>query len=192
MSCPEWNQCDKKACIEQEVCMGDYWVEYWKNKVNASINPDKSNPCPFVHLCTRPSCRKESMCQDKTFWSYYHRKKQKKIDDAVKVVNKSKKREQKEQKNIIGQKKYHWIQKQETLRDLYKDIPPCVHNGQICDKMEACSILSQCIITISRFKDKPALIEALRGPKTAKEVINILLVHDPKPMISYYPLKKKK
>lgn len=32
MGCPVWKDCDKKGCIEQEVCTGDYWFNYWRNK----------------------------------------------------------------------------------------------------------------------------------------------------------------
>lgn len=37
MSCPKWEECEKKSCLEQEACMGDYWPNYWKNM--ASLRP---------------------------------------------------------------------------------------------------------------------------------------------------------
>lgn len=69
---------------------------------------------------------------------------------------------------------------------------PCIKSGEWCDKKDACDVLGQCIVTISRFRDRPEIIEELRGPKTSKEIIRVLAKHDPEPMKSYYPLYKTK
>lgn len=35
MICPAWEDCNKKNCIEESVCMnGDYWSRYWENEKN--------------------------------------------------------------------------------------------------------------------------------------------------------------
>lgn len=37
MSCPSWEDCNKKNCIEESVCMnGEYWAKYWRDKANQS------------------------------------------------------------------------------------------------------------------------------------------------------------
>jgi hypothetical protein len=33
MACPDHENCDKKICLEQQVCQNaDYWANYWKNQ----------------------------------------------------------------------------------------------------------------------------------------------------------------
>jgi len=35
MSCPAWENCQKKGCIEESVCLnGDYWSRYWQQQKN--------------------------------------------------------------------------------------------------------------------------------------------------------------
>lgn len=66
MSCPAWEDCNKKVCIEQSVCMGDYWVEFWKRKASEAKEAykvkKKINRRKF-HYAERKLCTKgESTC----------------------------------------------------------------------------------------------------------------------------------
>lgn len=67
-----------------------------------------------------------------------------------------------------------------------KKIPLCVKCGDWCDKKDACRVLGQCIVTLPRVLALPELLEKLRGPRTAKEIVNLLREYDPEPMRSYY------
>lgn len=49
MACPAWRECNKKNCIEQEVCLGDYWPTYWKTHVKKEV----SDKCVCFY-CHRP------------------------------------------------------------------------------------------------------------------------------------------
>lgn len=66
MSCPAWEKCQKKYCIEQSVCMGEYWVNYWKNKVLVAKQSQKvvekiskETPCSKV----KGICDKQATCE---------------------------------------------------------------------------------------------------------------------------------
>ena len=40
MSCPAFEDCNKKSCIEESVCMNaEYWAEYWKKMGSNGIKP---------------------------------------------------------------------------------------------------------------------------------------------------------
>lgn len=144
--------------------------------------------CPDWSRCDRFKCHDEGVCQNSDYWVNYWKNKTK-TENETKYAGLSKKdrrKARKAEKKAVGIKRYHRERKEEANREWCKDLPLCVKNGDWCDKKAACEILSQCIITISRFQGKPELLEALRGPKTIKEIIRILAKHDPEPMGSYY------
>lgn len=67
MSCPAWEDCNKKSCIEESCCMGDYWVEYWKRRVSEAKEAykvkKKDSRRKFNHEIK--SCTKDSKTCDK-------------------------------------------------------------------------------------------------------------------------------
>lgn len=140
MVCPAWEDCNKKSCIEQSVCMnGDYWDDYWKEM--AELADEQRKTLPMV----------------------------KKSNSQIKV-----------EKGIANS----------TL--VYQGHPLCTKSGDICDKHEACRVLDQCVVTLSRVVNNPMLLEAMRGPHSLKSIINLLKHFDPTPMRSYYLLANKK
>lgn len=127
MICPAWEDCNKKACIEQYVCMNlDYWSQYWQNQKNSNTEA----------------------------WQKRHKSK-------------------KERKRV-------------AKADHFKDTPPCIKTGISCDKKEACDVLSQCVVTLKVVSDNPILLNALRGPLSAKQICTILRDNNISPMKSYY------
>lgn len=49
MACPDYDSCNRKACIEQFVCMnGDYWAKYWRDKV--SELPNHETNCYYCEV----------------------------------------------------------------------------------------------------------------------------------------------
>lgn len=132
MSCPSWEDCNKKSCIEEYVCMnGDYWARYWQRQ--------KNNNTPL--------------------WQQRKQAKKSKRAEA---------------------RAFH-----------FKERSACVKSGDWCDKKESCAVLGQCIITIPRIANNPALIESLKGKLDPGAVIKRLRDHDPEPMASYYAGQKK-
>jgi hypothetical protein len=65
MSCPAWEECPKKSCIEQSVCLnGDYWAQYWKGrsedqKKQVKGKKKKTRPSHWHNLKWLPPCQKE-------------------------------------------------------------------------------------------------------------------------------------
>lgn len=55
MGCPNWEKCTKKTCIEQSVCMGSYWPEYWKKKPS-SLKPNIKEDGLYAQVC--PLCER--------------------------------------------------------------------------------------------------------------------------------------
>lgn len=119
MSCPEWDKCDKKGCIENERCINS---DYWHS------------------LSTH----------------------------VMKVQTKKQRR------------LFHYL-----------DRNNCNRVESVCDKDSTCKILGQCIFTISAVKDNDKLKKCLSYGWTMKEVIKILAKHNPTPMKSYYPQKRR-
>ena len=74
----------------------------------------------------------------------------------------------------------------------FKDRPACIKIGDWCVKKGSCDVLGQCIVTIPRIADNPALIEALKGPLDPGAVVKRLREHDPEPMASYYLCQDRK
>jgi hypothetical protein len=186
MACPDWQDCDKKNCIEQQVCMGDYWINYWKNKPPRVPSPTKSNPCPFVHLCGNVKCRTGSMCQDKTYWSHYWRKKTEREEMELGISKKERRSLRKTAKKAQGRKRFRMDELEKAHREIYSNTPHCVKNEITCDKGEACSFLNRCVMTLEGVKNFPDLVEALRGPHSLKRIISLLAKYNPGPIKSYY------
>lgn len=78
MSCPAWEDCHKKSCIEQYACMNaDYWARYWMDKADIPkskkqtpilpINKKKIKQFAAVDVSgnTLPSCVKKGDWCDK-------------------------------------------------------------------------------------------------------------------------------
>jgi len=125
MSCPAWEDCNKKSCMENEQCVNK---EYWNSASG------------LIH---RQTIRKD---------------------------------------------------KESDKKDTVDGHNPCPKGeSKFCNKRTTCEFLGQCIFTISAVKGNKALIKALSGKKSMKQVIEVFAKHNPKPMISYYPnLKNKK
>lgn len=65
MSCPAFEDCNKKPCIEQSVCMNaEYWAEYWKKIVAirkeeaAAQKKDRKKALRILHFKNMPACVK--------------------------------------------------------------------------------------------------------------------------------------
>lgn len=69
---------------------------------------------------------------------------------------------------------------------------PSLECGYRCDKKEACTVLNQCVMTLSAVTGNKALFAAIRSPMSLKKIIQLLEIHNPKPMRSYYLPKQKK
>src|ERR1700733_6649074 len=131
MPCPDSDNCSKKACIEQSVCMGDYWPNYWKNKL---VDPLVGRKMP-------PGWKSKTQ------------------------VRKEKRQASKE---------FHFKE-------------PCAKTDtHPCDKKDACDVLGQCIITLQMVQDNPPILQSLRGPHTARQIVEIFRQHNITPMKSYY------
>lgn len=68
MSCPAWEDCNKKSCIEESTCMnGDYWANYWKNVVAVSKaeNKERKTKNRAVYFKDRLPCVKTGDSCDK-------------------------------------------------------------------------------------------------------------------------------
>lgn len=68
----------------------------------------------------------------------------------------------------------------------------CVRTADGCDKWDTCSFMNECLMKIPRIRFRPALLQALSGPHSMKEIVNILRIIDPSPMRSYYFTAKPK
>lgn len=168
------------VCDQRDECFHEECNKHGKCFLNKTS-------CPFVHLCTNKECKVESICQDPVYWSHYWRKKAVNVAAAAMGISKSKiRKEQKAKKKGIGQKKARWNESEAIRRTIVSSIPLCVKKGDYCDKMGACVVLGQCIVTLPRVLARPELLESLRGPRTAKEIIQLLREYDPEPMKSYY------
>lgn len=145
--------------------------------------------CPFVHLCENETCREEFLCQNHDYWKDYWIAKGKTQDLASGLSKKEKRKARKAAKKLIGRKKFNREQKQVAKQEIYSSTPFCVKKGDWCDKLEACKIMNECIVAIPRIQANPHLMEFLRGPRTAKEIVRLLSQYDPEPMKSYYRVK---
>lgn len=67
-----------------------------------------------------------------------------------------------------------------------KKLLSCGIGMKYCDRKGMCSILSQCMFTLKRVEDNPALMKALKGPHSYRQILKIFRDHDPYPMKSYY------
>lgn len=117
----------------------------------------KSSVCPSHEDCNKKACIENYRCCNEEYW--------RSLSDHVR-------------------KTYERIEAKKTIRRLNVNL--CVKKGEWCDKKEACYVLG-CIFKVERFQKIPDLINALRGPHTAKQVVELLKKYDPEPMASYYP-----
>lgn len=116
--------------------------------------------CPKWEDCHKKGCIELDRCTNPDYWSSLS------VHVSKKMAQRALKKEMK----------------------LYeaKHIPVCVKCGDWCDKKEACSILGQCIGTLSFVEENQSLLNALRGPHTSTQIIQILRKWHPAPMRSYY------
>lgn len=178
MSCPDWKTCFHEECFGCGRC----------EVIRADIN----GPCPYVHLCKESSCRKEGVCLNSGYWSAYWKIKTVAENEALGGTKKERRKARKIQKKEKGIKKYWRERKEAAIKEVFASIPHCVKDGDWCDKKQACDVLGQCVITLSRIQANPAILEELRGPRSCKQIINVLAKHDPEPMKSYYSHLMKK
>lgn len=145
--------------------------------------------CPYIHLCEKPFCIKEQMCQNPTYWSRFWRKKVER-EELEKGITKAERRKQrKSEKKIKGRKTVAREEREAAHKEIYAEVPLCTRKGEWCDKWAACSVLNECVVQIPRIVANPILLEALRGPRTVKSILRLLSKHDPEPMKSYYQKK---
>lgn len=149
--------------------------------------------CPIWKACFHEECCKEQVCFNIPYWVDYWKSRPKIISSPTppEVVKSKRRKEKKLEIKSKGKKRYRLDREEEKNRKLYGHLPVCMKQVNICDKEDACDLLSRCIATVPRFKDNIELLNALRGPKTIDEVIRILAKYDPEPMRSYYPNFKK-
>ncbi len=141
MNCPDWENCDKKGCIEMERCID---AGYWESLSR--------------HISERNTKRRSKV----------------NIPPVVHPPGWKSKSQMRREKNNLSRAIY------------FKDRLPCVKNGVICDKQEACSILSQCVVTLKIVTDNSTLLNQLRGPHSLKQVLSLFRDHCITPMKSYY------
>lgn len=140
--------------------------------------------CPYVHICKKPICLENKICELIVVFNEAASRKRK-LDEGKEKRKEGKKMQidqearRKEKVNDIERK----------LHDAYGHLEPCIKSGFICDKHTACSILGECLVKMERFKDKNDLIESLKGPIHIKQIIQLLRKYDPGPMRTYYDAK---
>lgn len=146
--------------------------------------------CPFVHLCEKSLCTKELICQDPTYWSHYWKTKTRKEEQEKAITKAERRKQRKIDKKIVGKNSFRRMEKEIAHKEIFSSTPLCVRKGNWCDKWEACSAMNECIVNIPRIQANQALIDLLRGPRTAKQIIRLLSQHDCQPMKSYYRHRK--
>lgn len=127
--------------------------------------------CPKWKECFHEGCVSEKVCMNSDFWADFWRNKHKCEPPPYFKPRPADAPKKKKRTFYYGEY--------------------CVGSATNCDKKQACTLLSQCIMTLSRVKNNKELFNAMRGPKTMKEIIRILKEYDPQPMRSYYELACK-
>ena len=131
----------------------------------------KENECPLVHLCKKGECLKEKVCQNIQYW-VEHWKNKPRHDPALKSIEST----SKERKKIRAN----------TLKT------PCIKDENGCDKKRMCEILGQCVMEHSIVKSNPHIVNELRGRQSVKQVLNVFLKTDKRPVRSYYKAELRK
>lgn len=133
--------------------------------------------CPAWEDCNKKSCTEIERCTNPEYW--------KRISDIISAKHTPK----------AGLKSNRQIKREADIANstlVYQGHPLCTKSGDACDKHQACKILDQCVVTLSRVVNNQQLLEAMRGPHTLKGIINLLKHFDPSPMRSYYLCQNKK
>lgn len=136
--------------------------------------------CPFWKYCKKKSCIENEKCCSDEYWAA-HASKRKWRGKIASVKPQHKSNRQIKREAAIAAS---------TL--VYKGHPLCSKKGDSCDKHEACRVINQCVVTLSRIVNNQKLLDAMRGPHTLKSIILLLRQYDPEPMKSYYFCQKKK
>jgi hypothetical protein len=131
----------------------------------------KESNCPLVHICKKEECLKEKVCQNMAYWVQYWKNKPR-HDPALKSVDTTSKERKKIRKNALR--------------------APCIKDENGCDKKRMCEILGQCVMEHSLVKTNPHIVNELRGKKSVKQVLNVFLKIDKRPVRSYYKAELRK
>lgn len=137
----------------------------------ANMNELNGKECPLVHICKKEECLRKKVCQNIEYWADYWKNKPR-HNPALKSVGTT----TKERKNI--------------RKNASK--APCIKDENGCDKKRTCEILGQCVMEHSIVKKNSQIINELRGKQSVKQVLNVFLKTDKRPVRSYYKVELRK